>query len=528
VRLPAGNALRRTLAVPALFAIAAGGGCVAIPVGAPETFSKEVPGAVRDAGDPRVVSRQPRERVIGRETAGRRIAWIGLEGEIVSEQPREQTWRRIGIVKQRRMAFGVMPGMAEKFLDGDFSPDEGDWRETSASNYGMGIALGCYAATPWKLLVEPFWGSWECKHHGWTEHAARNGDGVLKHFTSRERQSMGLEPADENDFLAGFSHAGVVGFHRHCKYTVMPPAESGKRTPAAPATLRRVRQVQGPYRVALELPACGFAQTLEVPRGATGVDFNLEEVRAAGDVARGVIRFLPPAGGVEELRNADDRALLAAAGERSFPADIRVKAEAPPRWTAPPAPDGPQTVVKEYHHYHETKVVEARVPETAPWEIETVAAYRSGRAEYRVSIRDAAKKAFEVEREVKPEIERLLRDAFLAAQPGMDAKAVRTYALPEFAGRTIRFKGVAFSVQPLTDGWRYDADTGRGSVRLRISEGMSPDEAKRWARENIEAIVKEKNVALEAGKAPPEGAVYRSLGETLEDGVLTVEFEALE
>jgi hypothetical protein len=57
---------------------------------------------------------------------------------------------------------------------------------------------------------------------------------------------------------------------------------------------------------------------------------------------------------------------------------------------------------------------------------------------------------------------------------------------------------------------------------------MTAEEAKRWARDNIEAIAREKNVLLEAGGAPPEGAVYRSLGETLEDGVLTVEFEAVE
>lgn len=49
-----------------------------------------------------------------------------------------------------------------------------------------------------------------------------------------------------------------------------------------------------------------------------------------------------------------------------------------------------------------------------------------------------------------------------------------------------------------------------------------------YPREHIQAIVREKNVATEAGKAPPEGAMCRSLGESLEEGVLTVEFEAVE
>ena len=191
---------------------------------------------------------------------------------------------------------------------------------------------------------------------------------------------------------------------------------------------------------------------------------------------------------------------------------------------APPV----REVVREIHHYHETRVEVARTPERAAWDIETLEAPRNGRAVYLVTIRDAAKKAFEVEREARPVIEGNLRSAFLASMPGMDERRVRAYAVAEYEGRAIRFRGVAFSVQPMTDGWRYDADTRRGSVRLRISEGMAPEEAKRWARENIEAIAMEKNVALERGKAPPPGARYRCLGESLEDGVLTVEFEAVE
>ena len=136
--------------------------------------------------------------------------------------------------------------------------------------------------------------------------------------------------------------------------------------------------------------------------------------------------------------------------------------------------------------------------------------------------------AFDVEREVKPDIERNLREAFAASKRGLDERLVRAYAVAEYEKRAIRFKGVAFSAQPLADGWTYDAGTRRGRVRLRVSEGMTADEAKRWAKENIEAIVKEKNVALEAGEPPPPGAKYLSLDEKMEGGVLTVEFEAAE
>ena len=175
------------------------------------------------------------------------------------------------------------------------------------------------------------------------------------------------------------------------------------------------------------------------------------------------------------------------------------------------------------------KTPATETPKAAAYEIATEEPFEGGRAAYRVRIRDASMTAFDVVRVVKPEIETVLRDAFAAESPGIDVRTVRAYVVPEFGeDRTIRFRGVAFSVQPVTDGWRYDADSHRGSIRLRVSEGMTPEEAKRWARDNIEAIAREKNVSLEAGGAPPEGAVYRSLGETLEDGVLTVEFEAVE
>ena len=169
-------------------------------------------------------------------------------------------------------------------------------------------------------------------------------------------------------------------------------------------------------------------------------------------------------------------------------------------------------------------------PPRAPYEIVTEGAFEGGRAVFRVDIRDDAATAFQIVREVRPEIEKVLRDAFAAESPGVKADDVQVYVVPEFgANRSIRFRAWAFAVRPLaTDGWKFNPQTRHGEVRLRISGGMPAEEAKRWARENIEAIVKEKNVALEAGEAPPEGAVYRSLGESLENGVLTVEFEAVE
>lgn len=164
----------------------------------------------------------------------------------------------------------------------------------------------------------------------------------------------------------------------------------------------------------------------------------------------------------------------------------------------------------------------------APYEIATEEAFADGRAVYRVTITDPGMTAFDVVRLVKPEIETILRDAFATWMPGFPPDAIRAYVVPEFAeNRVVRFRGWAFAMKPIAEGWSYDPETRRGVARFRISGGMPPDEAKRWARENIEAIVQEKNVALKAGMSPPDGARYWSLGETLQDGVLTVEFESL-
>jgi len=166
---------------------------------------------------------------------------------------------------------------------------------------------------------------------------------------------------------------------------------------------------------------------------------------------------------------------------------------------------------------------------SAPYEIVTEEPFSRGRAVYRVDIADPSMTAFDVVKAVRPEIEAILRDAFATEMPGLLPDSIRVYVVPEFGeNRTIRLRGWAFAAKPVADAWQYNSETRRGVTQFRLFGGMPPEEAKQWARENIEAIVKEKNVALQTGGMPPEGAVYRSLGESLENGVLTVEFEAVE
>lgn len=526
---------------------------MAVDMGRPQVFTTEYPAGIRASGMPEAVSHEPRESVAGREADGRRILRIGLEGDVVTEQAMERYWERVSVEKQRKLAFGFLPTRAELFHrpQGSLMPMVG-WKHTGSGHYEIltdnkggemswDIYLGIFWL-PYSLLVAPCL-PYECGTHHWGRQSRptmvtsvdkeTTGEvskvNYLVHFSEEDRKEIGAwmwndeSEHPQRQFASLFSHLSLFGFHKYCTYVVKGPESLSRSVPVAPVSERRKRSVLGPYRVSLELPECGFSRTLDVPKGESAVDFDLGWLETSDGRAEGTVAFLPPEEGLEAVRNPDDRALLAAASRRPFPVQVQVRTQGRARHAAAAAPgDQPPQIIREIHHYHETTVVQDRAVEEAPWELETVESYRDGRAEYRVTIRDASKKAFEVEREVRPEIERLLREAYLAASPGMDPDRVRAFVLPEFHDRSIRFKGMAFSVQPEDGGWRYDPDTRRGTVRLRVSEGMGPEEAKTWARDNIAAIVKE------SGKQPEDAVVFRSLGESLEGGVLEVEFEVVE
>jgi len=72
--------------------------------------------------------------------------------------------------------------------------------------------------------------------------------------------------------------------------------------------------------------------------------------------------------------------------------------------------------------------------------------------------------------------------------------------------------------------YKYDAVSKQGSLSVDISgKGI---EARRWIMKNIGEICSNQNITLEAGKEPSKGGYYRIVRESVEDGIMTVEFEA--
>ena len=87
-----------------------------------------------------------------------------------------------------------------------------------------------------------------------------------------------------------------------------------------------------------------------------------------------------------------------------------------------------------------------------------------------------------------------------------------------------RVEGVAIvlTIKPLS--LSYDNQSRRGTVTVRFGVNQY-EEARDWARRNIETLARDKNIALVTGQLPPE-ARYYSLGEKLKDGnVLEIEFK---
>ena len=66
-------------------------------------------------------------------------------------------------------------------------------------------------------------------------------------------------------------------------------------------------------------------------------------------------------------------------------------------------------------------------------------------------------------------------------------------------------------------------------MQLHVGGQVDAMSARLWARQNISNIVRDKNVALSADTdTPPPGAVFQSLNETFDKGILTIEFAVVD
>lgn len=471
---------------------------------------------------------------------------VGISADVQEEYPKKRKKETTTIRIQKRLGIGFFPGASELYLKPHGALDPAPFRERlgkHGSEYALyhdgnfdyagfqlfALIASCgiiqVAGTVNTLLCEPFAG-WSC-YHDFTDEdcleVGRYSDGyrvyadatkspkirAFKAFLPEERKRMGVRTCYDDSsgglsMLSGIAHAGLIGCHKH-QAVFVESAKAGLQTETGYVeTKRRTADVAGPFVAELLIPTLGYVQKVRVEKGVKRVSFRLPlaERKCA---MKAVVRFWRDT--AEMGSDVTKGALEKVAGKR-YQFDVTLQGGAMPSVSVP------------------TTISKAA---GGQYEVVKITPSREGRYEVRVRIADKSK-TFDVGWVVESDVKRMIREDYANRHPGTGIQYVRELVEweTEEDGAILVYRGWAFSARPVSDGWSYNAGTRRGRVRLRISEGMPADEAKRWARENIEAIVKEKNVVLEAGGTPPEGALYRSLGEVLENGVLTVEFETVE
>lgn len=95
---------------------------------------------------------------------------------------------------------------------------------------------------------------------------------------------------------------------------------------------------------------------------------------------------------------------------------------------------------------------------------------------------------------------------------------------PKFAMSGGRIEGRAEVMQMRVMSLAYDQSTRKGVIAVKIGAARF-DQARRWVRENIEILARDKNVALMTGELPSAGKFYLGAERVKDGNVLEIEFE---
>lgn len=126
-------------------------------------------------------------------------------------------------------------------------------------------------------------------------------------------------------------------------------------------------------------------------------------------------------------------------------------------------------------------------------------------------------------RDLKQSLRAMVRADYMASFPDVDSRSL-VVDFPEFVLRDGMIVGKSAVLSLSVESLKYDANTRVGTMRIRIGENQFED-ARRYARKNIESLVRDKNVALDA-KAIPASATFYLRDERLKDDVLEITFMA--
>ena len=124
---------------------------------------------------------------------------------------------------------------------------------------------------------------------------------------------------------------------------------------------------------------------------------------------------------------------------------------------------------------------------------------------------------------IKQKLRTYVRDMYAGANNVSDINSIKVdFSDESISDKLISGRAVVLTIAPVALSYDANARLGRLSVRFNVSQY---EEARAWARKNIETLARDKNIALVSGEIPPAARFY-SLGETLKDGnILEIEFK---
>jgi len=115
-----------------------------------------------------------------------------------------------------------------------------------------------------------------------------------------------------------------------------------------------------------------------------------------------------------------------------------------------------------------------------------------------------------------------VRAAYQMEYPNADMSSLRVVVQPSLSNGRIVGRAEVLTIAPIALSYDASARLGRLSVRFNSSQY---EEARAWARKNIETLARDKNIVLVSGEIPPAARFY-SLGESLKNGnILEIEFK---
>ena len=140
---------------------------------------------------------------------------------------------------------------------------------------------------------------------------------------------------------------------------------------------------------------------------------------------------------------------------------------------------------------------------------------------FRLRLNDGAPSGLSAMSQIKNELRQAVVSDYAATYGGADEVRVD---FPEFSMKEGVVGGRAEVMRIAVQSLRYDSAAQKGVISVKIGANRFED-ARKWVRKNIEALAKDKNIALTTGQIPPNARFYLGAERVLEGNILEIEFE---